>query len=536
MSRIPQGAEITPEVVIGDGHLELDQLQALATGRAKPLLAAGALERIRASYELTCRELEAGSRIYGVTTGYGNSHTTDVAPAQSAELSQNLVRFHGCGTGRLLTPVESAMTLAVRICSISAGYSGVRPEVAQFLCAMLEKRVLPAIPAEGSVGASGDLTPLSYVAAVIMGEREVLDLRDTSPEAGASLRTRPAAEALEEAGLTPLPLRAKEALALMNGTSVASALGASALLAAERLARLTATITALNSYAVGGNAQHFNPLIHSTKGHPGQIQAASWIRDDLGSLTDSLTDSLTETQPAVRLQDRYSIRCAPHVLGVLVDALTWFRRMLTTEINGVSDNPIVDSERGVILHGGNFYGGHVAFAMDGLKAAVASVSDLLDRQVVLLCLPAESAGLPENLVGKQGETETHHGFKAMSITASALTAEALKLTVPASAFSRSTESHNQDKVPMATIASRDALRVVELTEQVAAIALLAACQAAELRGRIAGQRELPPHPMLALIRERVPALSADRRMDVDITQVLELIRSDELTRAAPGRA
>jgi histidine ammonia-lyase len=254
--------------------------------------------------------------------------------------------------------------------------------------------------------------------------------------------------------------------------------------------------------------------------------AARWIRQELAGLPN--------VGPAARLQDRYSIRCAPQVLGVLLDALEWFRSLLTTEVNGVSDNPVIDPERQLILHGGNFYAGHVAFAMDGLKTAVANAADLLDRQLVLLCLPKESAGLPENLVGEQGDAAcTHHGFKAMSITASALTAEALKLTVPASAFSRSTESHNQDKVPMATIASRDALRVVELTEQVVAISILAVCQAAELRARDLPDDDRPRNlgTLHTVVREHVPVLTADRRMDLDIQKVLQLIRNDAFSRA-----
>ena len=533
--------EGTPTLTVGDEPLSLEQVEALASGRARPSVSQAALTRIRKSYELMQRRLLEGQNVYGVTTGYGNSSRTHVRRDLASDLSQNLVRFHGCGTGRYLTEFESAAVLAVRLCSLTAGCSGVRPEVIGRLCELLERRILPAIPAEGSVGASGDLTPLSYVAAVLVGEREVLDLRSgqssflsASGEGATPVRLRPAADALAECDLRPMKLQPKEALALMNGTSVATALSVSALLSAERLARLAARVTALASFTCCGNPEHFDPFVHQVKGHPGQVQAASWIRAELARLPWA-------PAPA-RLQDRYSIRCAPHVLGVLLDALHWFRTIVSTELNGVSDNPVVDAERQLVLHGGNFYGGHVSFAMDGLKAAVASVADMLDRQLVLLCLPGESAGLPENLVGERGDAAcTHHGFKAMSISASALTAEALKLTMPASAFSRSTEAHNQDKVPMATIAARDALRVVELTEQVAAISVLAACQAAELRGR-----EQPADAQAAgtqaggslgslhrVVRQHVPFLSADRRMDRDIAQVLQLIRQGALEEAEP---
>lgn len=492
---------------VGGEPLTLEQVIELAQGKRVPVLSAEARKRMQASYDLTQRRLDGGQKIYGVTTGYGNSVSTEVPARDSATLSLNLLRFHGCGTGRLLSPAEAGAVLAARLCSLAAGRSGIRPIVAERLCTLLEKRILPAIPAEGSVGASGDLTPLSYVAAVLVGEREVLS------EGG----VRPALDVLREHGLEPLTLGPKEALALMNGTSVATALAVLAFARAQRLARLTARVTALCSRAVNGNPEHFEPLLHQAKGHPGQLTVAQWIRGELQSFGKS------DTAPA-RLQDRYSIRCAPHVVGVLVDALNWYRSVLTTEVNGVSDNPIVDADHEVILHGGNFYGGHVVFVADGLKAAVANLADLLDRQLVLLCLPAESDNLPENLVGVEGPAAcTHHGFKAMSISASALTAEALKLTMPASAFSRSTESHNQDKVPMATIGARDALRVVELTEQVLAIVLLGACQAAELR------LEHPVGRLHQTIRRWVPALTTDRRMDADIAAVLQLIRDGELS-------
>jgi histidine ammonia-lyase len=236
-----------------------------------------------------------------------------------------------------------------------------------------------------------------------------------------------------------------------------------------------------------------------------------------------------------RLQDRYSIRCAAHVIGVLVDALEFARSMLTIELNSVNDNPIVDSKAGEVLHGGNFYGGHVCFVMDALKNAVANVADLLDRQLVLLCCPERSDGLPENLVaGSEPESLVHHGFKAMQISASALTAEALKLTMPASVFSRSTESHNQDKVSMGTIAARDCLRVLELTEHVAAIGLLANCQGIDLRNP--EEASLRSRQLHEYVRGVVPMVEDDRRQDLDIQQVVALHRAGVLPGIGRGES
>ena len=501
-----------PDVTFGAEALTLEQICDVAQGRARPVLNAAPayrarLEASRASLE---RQLAAGRVVYGVTTGVGESCDTEVPVALGEELSTNLFRMHGVGTGAPLADEEAAAVVAARIASLARGHSGVRPLVIERLVALLEKRILPRIPAEGSVGASGDLTPLSYVAAALAGEREV-------SFAGEAV---PAARALERCGLPPLVLRPKEALALMNGTSMMTGLACLAFGRARQLARLSAALSAMASELLRGNPSHFDERLFAVKPHPGSAACAAWIRDDLEY-------DARAAAAGARVQDRYSIRCAPHVIGVLLDALAMFRPILETEVNSANDNPIVDADRDEVLHGGNFYGGHVAFAMDGLKAAVASVADLLDRQLALLCNPATSHGLPADLVAVDGPARVaHHGFKAMQITASALTAEALKLTMPAAVFSRSTESHNQDKVSMGSIAARDCQRVLELAETVAIIELLALCQAADLRGPSTCLRR--SRALHAAVRALVPRNDADRRQDVDITAVLGLYRRGEL--------
>lgn len=491
---------------IGDEPLSIDDLVALATGARSPVLTGGARDRMKRSADILARFHEGGGHIYGVTTSVGGSVGTQVPPEHSADLSLNVMRMHGIGSGRVLDDVEAAAVIAARLSSLSGGLSGVRPEIAERLVEFLDARLLPRIPSEGSVGASGDLTPLSYLAAVLVGERE------------ASFRGEEVAaeSALRELGLAPLELLPKEGLALMNGTSVTTALACLSWYRARRLARLASTLTAMTSIAIEGNAIHFDDRIHAAKPHPGQRRVAQWIREDLQGTTAVVTPN--------HLQDRYSVRCAPHVIGVLVDALAWTQTTIETELNGVSDNPIVDLEHEVVLHGGNFYGGHVGFACDALKTAVANVACLMDRQIMLLCNPAENAGLPADLVGVEGpEACAHNGFKAASIAASSLTAEAMKQTMPASAFSRSTELHNQDKVPMATTAARDLIRVLDLSERVASLSTLAVCQAHDLRktsgtGNIAALRES--------VRELVPTLREDRRMDRDQAAVVDLLRTD----------
>ena len=497
---------------LGRDPLRIGDVLALARGKRRLVLWQDAAyrRRLRAGQQAVQARLAEGSPVYGVTTGVGASVGNAIPQALQDDMPHQLLRFHGCGTGRILDEEEAAAVLVVRAASLARGHSGVSEALLERLCLALEHRLLPRIPAEGSVGASGDLTPLSYLAAMLIGEREAT--------LGGRLLT--ADEAWAQLGVAPLTLGPKESLALMNGTSMMAALGCLVWEQAQRLSRLAAAITAVVSEVCHGNPAHFDPRIFAWKPHPGSERAAAWIREDL---------ERDDAVPRDRLQDRYSIRCAPHVLGVLLDAAGFARDLLEVEVNGVNDNPMVDPELGDVLHGGNFYGGHVALAMDTLKTAIASVADLLDRQLALLCCPDTSGGLPENLVARTGDGAlVHHGFKAMQISASALTAEALKLTMPAAAFSRSTESHNQDKVSMGTIAARDGLRISELTESVAAIAVLAACQAVDLREREGQAPGLRAGLLRDAVRKVVPGLERDRRQDGDIARVLELHRAGAL--------
>ncbi len=500
-------------VLLGKDPLTLEDIAAIADGRASVAIDPdpSVRERIRSSSQLVEDALARGRTIYGVTTGFGASVEFQVSPEVAEQMPINLVRYHGCGTGRVLGPREAAAVVAVRANSLAMGASAVRQALLDRLCLFVEERVLPCIPEEGSVGASGDLTPLSYVAALVAGEREAwVD--------GAIVDAK---EAHARLGVEPLTLRPKESLAIMNGTSVMTAIGALSFLRAEKLARMTAALTAIASDVLHGVPGHFDDRIFALKPHPGQRTLARWIRE-----------RVWEKNPPARVQDRYSIRCAPHVAGLILDCLPWMRTMLETEIQGVNDNPIIEGPSegfpdGRVLHGGNFYGGHACLVTDTLKNVVANVGDLLDRQVGMLCNPATNAGLPANLNARKGpDRATHHGFKAMEISASALAAEALKMSMPMSVFSRSTESYNQDKVSMGTISARESVRVLDLVETIAAIHLLTACQAVDLRGPEAC------HPasraLHAAVRAHVPMVTADRRMDLDIQKVLELYRSDAL--------
>ncbi|AXA65447.1 histidine ammonia-lyase [Pseudomonas oryzihabitans] len=497
-------------VRFGSQALAIEDLVALAEGRALAELQDDAAFRdgiARGALFVESLLAREGS-VYGITTGYGDSCVVAVPLAQVEALPRQLYTFHGCGLGRHLDAAATRAVLAARLQSLCQGVSGVRVELLERLTAFLREDILPLIPEEGSVGASGDLTPLSYVAAALCGERQVLWRQEL----------REAADVHAELGWTPLVLRPKEALALMNGTAVMTGLACLAFARAEYLLRLATRITALNVVALAGNPEHFDQRLFAAKPHPGQGQVAAWLRADLAAEGPAA--------PLHRLQDRYSLRCAPHVLGVLADSLPWLRQFIETELNSANDNPLIDAEDERVLHGGHFYGGHIACAMDSLKTLVANVADLLDRQLALLVDVRYNHGLPGNLSGAPAaRAMLNHGFKAVQIGASAWTAEALKGTLPASVFSRSTECHNQDKVSMGTIAARDALRVLELTEQVAAATLLAAQQGVWLRCEQGGQ---PPAPLAAMHRalgETFPPLIEDRALETELRQTLTLIRA-----------
>ncbi|WP_317930851.1 aromatic amino acid ammonia-lyase [Halioxenophilus sp. WMMB6] len=501
-------------VVMGDQRLTIEQVMRVARGEAKVALSGRAefQQTIARGAQFLDDLWQREGVIYGVTTGYGDSCTVTVPSHLVEELPLHLSRYHGCGMGNILSLELAKAVLVTRLTSLCQGYSGVTLALLQRIECFINDNVIPVIPEEGSVGASGDLTPLSYLAAALVGEREVFF----------NGKRQASAQALAALGLAPLKLRPKEGLALMNGTAVMTALACQAYQRAEYLTRLSARITAMMSTALLGNANHFDAALFAAKPHPGQADVAGWIRGDLSPQFAGHNSS--------RLQDRYSIRCAPHVIGVLADSLPWMRSFIENELNSANDNPLINVDSEQVMHGGHFYGGHIAFVMDSLKNCVANLADLLDRQMALLLDPKFNHGLPANLSGATDErAPINHGFKAVQIAVSAWTAEALKLTMPASVFSRSTECHNQDKVSMGTIAARDCLRVLELTEQVTAAVLLAASQGLELRQR---QEELAEEAMtdsLVAMQSQVFAafefLEEDRPLEGTLRQFVALIQN-----------
>ncbi|MDR2861010.1 MAG: aromatic amino acid ammonia-lyase [Syntrophobacterales bacterium] len=509
-------------IVVDQNNLTLDQFLAVSRDSAPVQMTADGLfrKKIEQSEEMLKKAIDESIPVYGVSTGYGKSCGIRLTKEQVIEHhGASPIRFHGCGTGEPLSVEAVRAAMLCRLVCLSRGYSGVRLDLLRQLEAFLNHGITPVVPAEGSVGASGDLTPMSYVAAALSGEREVFYQGQRMP----------AARALQAAGLELYILGSKEGLAMLNGTAIMTGLAILAVERAKRIMESAIAATAMAVHALKGKASHFHPLIGQVKPHPGQIYIAKRLLSFLQ--TEEVMPDL-ESDMRENLQDPYSLRCAPQIIGVLYDTLVWVRQWVEIEANSANDNPVFDPETGQLLMNGNFYGGHLSFAMDALKTAVASVADLSDRQVVLLLDPLLNRGLPGDLVGVQGDFSVfHHGFKAMSLSASALAAEALKLTMPASSFSRSTESHNQDKVSMGTIAARDAERVCTLTERTVAIHLLAAAQGCDLRENM--ERRPALGKIMAEIRALSPPLIEDRVMDQEIERLAQTMAWGNLWESIP---
>jgi len=474
--------------------------------------------RVNKSHDFLMNEIKSGKPIYGVTTGYGESGKNYLLFEESKILQTNLFRFHGCGVGRNLDEEESYYMTLIRMISLSKGYSGISYNLLKRLELMVNERILPVVPEQGSVGASGDLTPLSYLAAAIAGEREVHykgEIRKTI-------------EVYNELGIEPYELQPKEALAIMNGTATMSAIATKSIKKFENFLHAYTSFIAGIFELLHADDTPLQPLVHEVKPFEGQINIAKEILEKLEGtkLTHSREERYDDffNEETLNIQDRYSIRCTPQVLGVVLDNLYISKRWVETEINAVNDNPVIDGENQKIYTTGNFYGGYVAHAMDTLRISVANVADLLDKQFAILVDHKYNRGLGENL--KLSDKNYFHGFKAMQITLSSLSADVMMNITPASVFSRPTESMNQDKVSMGTTAAIHFKNQLPNLELMLAIAMMGLAQAVDIKEK----KGISPHleKIYNTIRAEVEPLVEDRRMDFDIAKIVKLIHSGKL--------
>lgn len=500
-------------LTVGEQPLSIEDVVSVARGECQVALPETSewRELIHKGADFLDQLLEEEGVIYGVTTGYGDSCLVEVPLHQVNELPLHLSRFHGCGLGENLDVITARAVVVTRLCSLARGYSGVSIALLERLVWLLNENVIPVIPSEGSVGASGDLTPLSYIAGTLVGERDVY----------IDGQIVPVAQVYAEKNMLPLTLRPKEGLALMNGTAVMTAIACLNYKKAEQIALASTLITALNVLALEGNPSHFDEILFAQKPHPGQQHIAKQLRDWLNSKVQTAHQS-------PRLQDRYSLRCAPHIIGVFEDSKVWLRQFIENELNSSNDNPLIDPVGMRVLHGGHFYGGHIAQAMDSLKIMIANIADLMDRQIAQLVDHKMNHGLPRNLTGATAERlPLNHGFKAVQIGVSAWTAEALKNTLAASIFSRSTECHNQDKVSMGTIAARDASRVITLTQQVIAALCCASVQAIHLKG-LTTQLSPTLQTFMQWTLQSFAFVEEDRPLQTELQQIVNRLDQLEL--------
>jgi len=471
------------------------------------------IDFINAGHDFLIENISQGRPIYGVTTGYGEAGQNYAAFEEAQELQRNLYSFHGCGVGEYLSEEVSRIMVTIRMISLSKGKSGISYDLLKRFEMLLQRKIYPLIPSQGSVGASGDLTPLSYIAAVIAGDREAYyegEIRDT-------------AELYKELGIEPYVFKPKEALGIMNGTAAMSAIAINAIKKFETILSTTESFVASVFELLLCDVTPLEPFVHESKPFDGQMKTAANIlaKCEDSKLTHEAFGRYDQfhLEAEQNIQDRYSIRCAPQVLGVVHDNLAIAKKWIETEINGVNDNPLIDHIGKKIYTSGNFYGGYVCHAMDTMRICVGNVADLLDKEFGLLVDHKFNKGLGESL--KLNKKSTHHGFKAMQITLSSLTADVIMNTVPASLNSRPTESFNQDKVSMGTTAALHfAKQLPDLTNMLS-IAIMGMAQGVDLRGKSEVSAFLAAN--YDKVRAEVEPLKFDRRMDIDIKVINKMI-------------
>ncbi|MFK4871580.1 histidine ammonia-lyase [Novosphingobium sp. ZW T3_23] len=501
------------DILLTPGDIALDQWRAVYRGAGVKLDPACA-PLVAESAAAVARILAKGEPVYGINTGFGKLASVRIGDEDLATLQRNIVLSHAAGTGEPSPVPVIRLMMALKLASLAQGASGVRPETVALLEAMLAKGLTPVVPSQGSVGASGDLAPLSHMAATMIGVGEIMLKGERLP----------AAEALARAGLSPLELGPKEGLALLNGTQFSTANALAGLFEAELLFRSALVTGALSTEAAKGSDTPFDPRIHALRRHSGQIEVADALR---GLMAGSAIRA-SHVENDARVQDPYCLRCQPQVMGAALDVLRQAATTLEIEANGVSDNPLIFPEADEALSGGNFHAEPVAFAADMIALAVCEIGSISERRIAMLVDPALS-GLPAFLTPRPG---LNSGFMIPQVTAAALVSENKQRAYPASVDSIPTSANQEDHVSMAAHGARRLLSMVENATAVIGIELLAAAQGIEFHAPLTSSTWL--EAARGVLRAEVPALDDDRHFHPDMEAANRLIRSGALADTAAG--
>ncbi|XP_072025814.1 histidine ammonia-lyase-like [Amphiura filiformis] len=511
--RVNKELEEPTEFLALDGcSLSTDDLVKLGKADYKIKLTDSSWDKVKKARELLDNIVKENKVVYGITTGFGNFASTVIAPEKLRDLQENLIRSHAAGVGSPLTPERTRRLLALRINVLAKGYSGISPKVLSQMIDAFNVSCLPWIPEKGTVGASGDLAPLSHLALGMMGEGKMWSPRSGWSEANCVLKAH---------GLEPIKLGPKEGLALINGTQLITALGAEAVERAAMIAKQADVIASLTLDVLKGTTSAFDTDIHLARPHKGQIAVARRFQSLLHS--EIFPSEISQSHRFCnRVQDSYTLRCCPQVHGVVNDTIDFVRQIISTEMNSATDNPMVFAEREQTISGGNFHGEYPAKAMDYLAIGVHELANISERRTERLVNPALSE-LPAFLVKEGG---LNSGFMIAHCTAAALVSENKVLTHPSSVDTLSTSAGQEDHVSMGGFAARKALQVVEHVEQVLAIELLAACQGIEFLRPL--KTTAPLEEVHKIVRSVVAPWNKDRYMSPAIDAVTKLLQEGKI--------
>jgi len=499
-------------ITLTPGKTSLDELRRVFRASLSARLDDASRPAVERAAAQVAAAAEGGEPVYGVNTGFGKLASVKIRPQDTATLQRNLILSHCAGVGEPMPAHVTRLMMTLKLLSLGRGASGVRWQVIEQIQDMLAKSVTPMVPAQGSVGASGDLAPLAHMAAVMMGEGEA--------ELGG--KVMPGAAALKAAGLAPMQLTAKEGLALINGTQFSSAYALAGLFEARRLAEAAIVTSCLSTDAIMGSTAPLQPEIHDLRGHRGQIDVAAAMR----TLMDGSQIRESHREGDTRVQDPYCIRCQPQVTGAAVDLIRQAGRTLEIEANAVTDNPLVLEEAGMIVSGGNFHAEPVAFAADMLALAIAEIGAIAQRRIAMMVDPALSFDLPPFLTPDPG---LNSGYMIAEVTTAALMSENKHLANPCSTDSTPTSANQEDHVSMAAHGARRLARMTPNLAGILGVELLCASQGIECRSPLKTSPAL--QEVLARLREDVPPLGTDRYMATEMKTAAHLIASADVVRA-----